>query len=378
MPHVRIATEDMPLGQRLMEGLRYPLRGGALAACITLGLCHYAVLLPSVIGLIAALVVWSATWRYAIDCMVQTADGYQDPPEVHLEGRAGNPRGIFALHIVVILVCILIMMFAPGSLWLMLAIAALLLPAIDMSLAFDGDVMVALNPVTWTRIVARFGTAYIVPVVANAALALLVGIANNGIGRLPRVLALPVFGFVGTYLVVLDFHWMGVLVWHFRERFGMNPEAPAMARARGQNADDELVRECEALAQTDPEAAAIRLRDRIRERAAPASVHMLFRVLLRKLARNDLLLSHGRTWITQLCTGDDARRALGLVKECREIDPGFLPDDPEATAALARLAARSGMRDMASHLARGFVARWSRHPSAEEIGKLAADADHPA
>ena len=48
MPPLRTAAEDLPLSERLLAGLRYPLRGGALATCAALGLCHYAVLLPSV------------------------------------------------------------------------------------------------------------------------------------------------------------------------------------------------------------------------------------------------------------------------------------------------------------------------------------------
>lgn len=136
-------------------------------------MCRYATLLPS-LGFIVGLIIWIATWRYAIDCMVQSADGYTDSPEVSLEDRVGNPRGILAGHVIAVLACVAIAAFAPAFLWLALAIAALLLPALDMSLSFDGDIVVALSPVTWIRIVARFGSTYLIPVIANAALALLI------------------------------------------------------------------------------------------------------------------------------------------------------------------------------------------------------------
>ncbi|MGH8191289.1 MAG: hypothetical protein ACREP2_07565 [Rhodanobacteraceae bacterium] len=372
MPPVRTAAEEMPLAERLLEGLRYPLRGGALAACVVLGLCHYAVLLPSFLGFIAALLAWIATWRYAIDCMVHTADGYDESPEVQLEGRAGNPRGILALHIFTILACMTVAKFAPTHLWIALVAAALLLPAMDMSLAFDGDLTVALNPVTWIQVVARFGATYLIPVIANAALALLIWIARDGIARLPLLLSLPLFGFVCSYLIVLDFHWMGALVWHYRERFGMSPEAPEVASRLGFGADERLLSECETLAQDDPEEAAIRLRDRIRESLAPAVVHAQFRTLLRRLQRNDLLLSHGQTWIAQLCASGDERRALGVVQECRGIDPAFLPYDPANTAMLAKAAARIGMHELAWYLANGFVQRWPRHQEAPALKLLAA------
>jgi hypothetical protein len=372
VPPIRTAIEDMPLGERLLAGLAYPLRGGALMACIALGLCHYVMLLPSFVGVIAAAIVWIATWRYAIDVMLQTADGFDDAPEVAREDRGGNPAALFLVHVFAILACIAVSFWAPGLLWLALVIAVLLLPAIDMSLAFDGDISVAMHPATWFGVFGRFGSAYLIPVVANAVLALVLGIAQAGIGQLPRLLALPVFGFVCTYLIVLDFHWMGVLVWHYRERLGMAPEAPALAGAMEAGADQQLLDECEALAESDPEEAAIRLRDRIRERFAPAEVHGRFRTLLRRLRRNDLLLSHGQTWIAQLCAEGDERRALGVMQECREIDPRFLPDDPANTALLARTASRIGMHELAWQLANGFVQRWPGHQDTPALRLLAA------
>lgn len=362
----------MPLGERLLAGLGYPLRGGALAACATLGLCHYASLLPAFVGLIGIVVVWIATARYAIDCLVATADGDDDPPEVQIEGRAGNPPGIFVLHVFAVLACAAVAVSAPAWLWLALVITALLLPAINMSLAFDGDLGVALNPVTWLQVFARFGAAYLIPVVANAALAASIWMARESIGKLPLFFSLPLFGFICTWLVILDFHWMGLLVWHYRERFGMSPEAPELVREIGAGPDQQLLDECETLAAHDPEEAAIRLRDRIRERLAPAEVHSRFRALLRRLHRDDLLLSHGQTWIAQLCAAGDERRALGVVQECRGIDLRFLPDDAANTALLAKAAARIGMHELAWQLANGFVQRWPGHEATAALKLLAA------
>lgn len=144
-----------------------------------------------------------------------------------------------------------------------------------------------------------------------------------------------------------------------------HPDTPLAARLM------EGVRECEALSSTDPEAAAIRLRDRLRERSAPAPVHALFRRLLRQLQRTDLLITHGQTWIAQLCAGGDARRALGVEQECRWIDPRFLPDDAANAALLAKTAAHLGMHELASHLASGFMQRWPAHAEVPALQLLA-------
>lgn len=373
MPRIRTATEDMPLAERLLGGLAYPLRGGALVACLVLGLCHYAALLPSVIGLLAVVGVWIATWRYAIDVMLQTADGFDDSPEVSREDRTGSPGWMFIINVMAILACVAVALWSPGWLWLALLIAALLLPAIDMSLAFDGDISVAMHPATWISVASRFGAAYLIPVTANALLAVLIVVAQAGVAHLPRLLALPVFGFICTYLIVLDFHWMGLLVWHYRERFGMQPAAPKLTETMGWDDDQRLLDACKRIAETNPEGAAIELRDRIRDRLAPAPIHRLFRDLLRQLQRNDLLLSHGQTWIAQLCASGDYRRALGLVQECREIDPAFLPDDPANVATLAEHASRAGMHALTEHLARGFAQRWPQHEAAPRVAALIND-----
>ena len=72
--------------------------------------------------------------------------------------------------------------------------------------------------------------------------------------------------------------------------------------------------------------------------------------------------------------------ALGLCRYANllarvAIDPGFLPDDQDHTAAPARLAARSGMPALASHLARGLLERWPRRAAATDVSGLVANAD---
>ncbi|MGH8216724.1 MAG: hypothetical protein ACREPZ_13665 [Rhodanobacteraceae bacterium] len=375
MPPIRLADADAPLSGRLFRGLAYPLHGAALSGIVVLTLAHYLSLLP-LAGWFFELLVWAGTYGYALECLRRTADGYAEPPEVTREtGVQGGWLLVALLLIALSATSLARWKFGAGAWWLTCAFA-LAIPAVVIALAFDDGLGAALNPFNWMRTMQRFGAPYFVLVLLQLIVGGVQGVAQDLYqSGASTVIELPLFYLLCTYATVLNFHWMGVMVWHYRERLGMRPEAPERAKASGQDADNDLVRECEALAPTDPEEAAIRLRDRIRERAAPASVHIQFRVLLRKLARNDLLLSHGQTWIAQCCASNDARRALSLVQECREIDPGFVPDDPDATATLARLAARLGMHDMAGHLARGFIARWPRHEAAQEVGGFAATAE---
>lgn len=367
MPQIKLIADQQPLTQRIVAGLRYPLHGAALTACTAMALSRFFTLLPNIIGAFASILIWIATWRYAIDCLTRTANGYANPPEVSLDGGAGSPQALLLVHVLLILLLFATSMAGPEAFWTALILATLLLPAIDMSLAFDGSLTTALHPLTWASVIARFGVAYLVPVLGNAVLATLVVAARHGADMLPALLAIPVYGFACTWLVILEFHWMGLLIWHYRERLGMQPEAPELAASKGQHADDDIVRECEYLARSDPEAAAAQLRDYIRDHHAPPPVHTLFRRLMHQLRRDDILLQHGQFWIAQLCANDKAQRALGVVQECREIDPDFLPENPHHAEILARTATRIGMRHLAGHLARGFIERWPRHEAAAEL-----------
>ncbi|MGN6654568.1 MAG: hypothetical protein ACTHJ9_04415, partial [Rhodanobacter sp.] len=259
-------------------------------------------------------------------------------------------------------------------LWPVLILAALVLPAIDMSLAFDGNLALAINPLNWLRVMGAFGAAYLVPVAINLLLGILVVVASVATAQLPRVLALPLFAFAYTYLIVLAFHLMGAMIHQRHEHFGMTPEAPALARASGQDADDELVEAARQQAADDPMAALRQLAGRLRERAAPPAVHQFYRELLQRQSLRDDLLVHGQIWIAALIAQNEPRRALGVLQECIGIDAGFVPDDPRTCGVLADLAARIGMSRLAIHLGQGYVAHWPRDPQAPHYGLLAARA----
>lgn len=369
----RIATvaADTPFGERLRAGFGYPLRGPALTGCLVLALAHYVGLLPSYVGALAAALVWAATWRYAAICLLHTANGYADPPDVGVDGDSAVGWALTAIHLLAVALCALSVVFFPHLLWPVLVLFALALPAIDMSLAFDANLALAINPLNGIRIVAGFGVAYLLPVAINLLLGLLIVLASLVTAQLPRLLALPLFAFAYTYLIVLAFHLMGAMIHQRHERFGLVPEAPALARANGQDADTELLAEVEALAPRDPVAATSLLVDRLQNRAAPPALHLAYRRLLRQRNLREGLLVHGQIWIAALIAGGDARRALGLVQECSEIDPAFLPDDPRTAGELAELAERLGMARLAYRLCEGFLAHWPRDAQALSCGLLA-------
>jgi len=372
MPRIEVVPTDTPFGERLAAGFGYPLRGAALPTCVVLALIHYVGLLPSWTGVLAGTLVWAATWRYAADCLLHTAHGYADPPDVGSDGNSASGWGLTAIHLLVVALCVVAIVFFPRLLWPVLILSAVVLPAIDMSLAFDGNLALALNPLNWARVIGGFGAAYLIPVAINLLLGVLIVLASVATALLPRLLALPLFAFAYTYLIVLAFHLMGAMIHQRHARFGIEPEAEKLVAASNQDADSRLLDEARRLAVDDPLAALRQLAARLRDRTAPAPVHQLYRELLHRQGLRDDLLVHGQIWIAALIAQKEPRRALGVLQECIGLDGGFVPDDPRTCGELADLAARLGMGRLAVHLGRGYLAHWPRDPQAPHYGLLAA------
>lgn len=372
MPHVATVAVDTPFAERLRQGFGYPLRGAALATCVALALAHYVALLPAFIGLLGGALVWTATWRYAADCMQHTAHGYADPPDVGIDGSDAAGWALTAIHLFAVACGVVAAVFFPSLLWPLVVVFALILPAVDMTLAFDANLALALNPLHLARVMAGFGGAYLVPVAINLLLGVLVVVASLTTAMLPRVLAVPLFAFTCTYLVVLAFHLMGGMLHQRSEHFGIQAHAEALAAEAGQDEDSRLATRARELAAADPQAALRLLAGRLQDRVAPPALHEAYRELMRQQDMRDGLLVHGQIWIAALLAGGDARKALRLVQECSELDPAFLPDDPGNAGTLAEAAARHGLNRMAVQLCRGFLKTWPHDVRAAACALLGA------
>ena len=372
MPRIATVAAGTPFRERFVAGLGYPLRGGGLATCVALSIAHYLAMLPAFIGLFASFALWGATWRYGATCMLHTANGYADPPDVGVDDHPSAGNGMLAIHMLAAALCVLSALLYPPALWPLIVLFAWTLPAIDMSLAFDGSLELALSPVNWWEVMRRFGVSYFIPVSLNLATGALIVLASLATDALPRLVSLPLFAFAYTYLIILNLHLMGAMIHLRHDRFGLEPETEALVRESGQDADDRLIEQVKTVATANRRAAIALLVQRMQGRSAPAPMHQLYRELLRQEGLRDGLLEHGQLWIALQMANGESRRALGLVQECMEIDAGFLPDAPEHVAALAEAAARAGMTRLALRLCRGFLTRWPRSTETPRVGLLAA------
>lgn len=370
MPRIELLDARRSLSQQLQEALRYPLRPAALPGLIAFTLAHYLALLP-VAGWLLELVIWAATYLYALECLRHSADGFAEPPEFAEPGHGGWALVAILLWSAVPTLVVKLN-FGGGTAWVsgMMAVA---LPAIAMSLALDGSVSHALNPLTWLQVMLRFGRTYLLLIGVQLLIALVLGWSQPGLDHmLPRLLSLPLFYLIAIYATLFNFHLMGVLIHQRHEDFGMQPKAHQLARQTHQDDDQNLLDEVEALTREQPNAALDLLVPRLRDRAAPASLHVAYRQILKQQGLRDALLVHGQIWMATLIAQDEARRAHGMLQECMALDATVVPDDPRTCGELADLAARLGINRIAIHLCRGYLAHWPRDRQVPHYGLLAA------
>jgi hypothetical protein len=377
MSKIELINLHQPLSQHLLDALRYPLRASALAALVAFTLAHYLALLP-LIGWLLELVIWAATYLYALECLRHSADGFAQPPEMAEPGHGG--WALVAILLWSTVLTLVVKLNFGGGAWLISVLMAVTLPAIAMSLALDGSVPHALNPLTWLHVMSRFGPIYLLLIGVQCLVALIVGLTQHGFERaLPQFFALPLFYFVATYATLFNFRLMGVLIYQRHEPFGLQPKAHQLAAQNHQDDDQQLLDEVECLAPVQPQEALDLLVPRLRDHAAPAALHLAYRQILKQQDLRDALLVHGQIWIAALIAQDEARRALGVLQECIEVDADFIPDDPSSCGELADLAARLGISRIALLLCRGYLSHWPRDTQLPHYGLLATRllAEHP-
>ncbi|MFZ0869845.1 MAG: hypothetical protein WAM90_03855 [Rhodanobacter sp.] len=370
MSRIELIDTGQPLSQQLLGALRYPLIGAALPALVAFTLVHYLALLP-LAGWFIELGIWAATYVYALECLRHTADGYALPPEFAEPGHGG--WALVAILLWSTVLTLLVKLSFGGGTWIITLLMVVSLPAIAMSLALDGSVGHALNPLTWVSVMARFGMPYLWLIGVQLLIALVVGIAQVAFeSSLPRIISLPLFYLAANYATLFNFHLMGRLIHQRHEHFGLQPQAHRLVREIHQDADQNLLDEVAALAPEQPRAALDLLVPRLRDSAAPAPLHMAYRQLLQRQGLKDALLVHGQIWMAALIAQGESRRALGVLQECCGIDAEFIPDNPRTCGELADLAARLGMHRIALKLCLGYLAHWPRDTQVPHCGLLAA------
>jgi arginine exporter protein ArgO len=372
MPRHQLADADTPFAERVRIGWRYPMRGAAPLTIGAITLFESVAFLPIV--LLKLLVIglgWMALYTYAFECLRHTADGYADPPEMAVNTEDRTSIALIMIQLTGNAIAVLAPIFfgIPGV--LVSLVFAFVLPVITMSLTFDG-VGAALNPATWVAAISRLGGSYMLLFAIMLASSLLQAAAQYAMkDHGPTFFGTLGYYLIANYLTIYNFHLMGALIHHKHEALGYYPESVTLAAAAEPDDDTALLSHVNLIARDDVPGATDILTERLREGLAPPGLHARYRELLRAQDRLPELLVHGQIWIAALVVARESRRALGVVKDCLDVDPAFLPDDTLTCGPLADTAAHGGMARLALHLALGYLHTWPRDMGAPHYGLLA-------
>jgi len=346
----RPITAATPFWHALPRIAGYPLRGVAAVMLGAMVVLEWLSGLP-VLGWAIALFAKVLAFKYVLEIVRDTADGHLDPPEFGSDLDSSLAIALILVQLLALALLILTSMYmGVAMVWVVLLAMAMALPAVLMSLAIDGQLGAALNPLNWLHLAARLGTPYFA-VAITTALTLLLG--SLAAGLLTSALPAP----WGRLIAAAGFHWalfasahlLGYLIFQYHERLGFIPgrqqeQAPELPRNRDQIA----LAAAEALVEAgDPAAARALLAENIRDRAVASALHQRYRRLLDRQHHRDVLLAHGRNWLHQLIEEREMRRAGELAAECLALSDDFQPLIADDLLAVSAFAARSGQSQLA-------------------------------
>ena len=357
-----------PLSERWPQILRYPLHPAALSTLVALAVAHLVIYVP-VFGIFLDLLVWAALFKYAFEVLRWTANGRDTAPEVSLTVSDGiGGYAVLLLILVEVLLVFVGLWFGAVAALIVGLLLMFAMPAMMMILALEEGMVRALNPLAWLMLGERIGRPYLLLVGFFCAALIVQSIVAIAIGMvLPGLIAIPLIYGVVNYLMITNFHLIGLVIHDHRDELGysghleLSDEVPYtdpsrmtldVARARA--------------ASGDTRGAAALLRAEIAEHPEQLPLHDEYRHWLQQDDNKAELVSHGKMVIPVLLAANQDRRAILIARECQVLDPAFALDQAADITRLASAAADAGQTQVALGLLAGFHKRFGNHP---DIGR---------
>ena len=363
-PTVTPATAPLaPINERWPHILRYPLQLGALSTCVALAFAHLIALLP--FGFLLDILVWTAFFKYALEVLRWSANGRAEAPEISLTMSDAIARYGLLLLLLSQLLLVLIGYFLGAIPAFICGLVLMLgMPAAMMILALEEGVLRAVNPIVWMMLAQRIGKDYFILVGFFIAALFMQSIFAMLIGKvLPSFMAMLATDFVVNYLMIVNFHLIGSVIYTNRDELGytgnveLNPhDVPYTDPAR-----KVLDVARERAAGGDIHGAALLLRDELAANTDSRVLHDEYRHWLQQDGDKATLATHAKTYIPILLAQNQDRRAVEVAREALVADPAFALDQAEHVTRLAHAAADAGQTQLAVGLLAGFHKRFRNH-----------------
>ncbi len=359
-----------PANERWPQIFRYPFQPEALSTIVVLAIGHgVATLLPGLIGGTLDLFIWAAFFRYGFEALRWTANGRDKAPEIMLTvSDTIGGYAVLLLLLVEAVVALTAAWYSPIAAVIIGLLVMFAMPAMMMILALEEGMGRALNPIAWLMIAERVGRPYFVLVGFFIAALIVQSVFAFVIARvLPVILVTPIVYLAVNYLMIANFHMIGLAIYDHRDELGyaghleLSDEVPWTDPSRA------ILESARTRAATgDTRGAAGLLRDEIRAKPELLPLHDEYRHWLRSDDDKVALVAHGKSYVPVLLAQNQERRAIEVVRECQLADPTFALEDPQDITRLAHVAAEAGQTQIALGLLAGFHKRFRNHP---DIGR---------
>ena len=369
-------VETTPLRERAVDVLRYPSQSGPLSTIAALAVSQVVVgFLPSPISAFCDLFVWAALFKYSFEVLRWSANGRTEAPQISF-----TVSDAIATYAVLLLLLIEVALFAVGAIYgyvasLVLGLALMAaVPAAVIILALEEGMVRALNPIAWIELGHRLGNQYLL-LIAFFCATLIV----QSVVAIPLVAVLP--GFVANfaiacvvdYLMIANFHLIGLVIYDYRDELGYTGHLELQDEMQaGDLGGPVIVAARNRGATGDAAGAAALLREELQAKPDVVSVHVEYRHWLRECDDKAGLAAHGKRFIPLLIETDQDGRAVDVARESQQCDAAFALDRAEDITRIAAAAAAAGHAQVALSLLGGFHKRFRGHPDVVRNYLLAA------
>lgn len=365
-------AEITPFWRRIPKFFLYPFHVEPLAYSIGLAAFSLvAIILPT---FLVELVILVAALRYAFRIMEQTSIGFLTPEQHQVDPKPERKNLPYKLIGIVLswgLIVTLIAIINPRLGVVANICVTLAMPASVMALSMGNSYFKGMSPLQWLDVIRSVGKPYF------ALLAFLFLLTNGGptlLGFLSPllggVMTLPIVNYVFIYFGFVMFNMMGYCLYQYHHMLGLavkvefdkakDGSQPAAPQKSAKDLASELI--AAKIAAGDTEGAIDAAYQQVRDMPEDVAVQERYYKLLLMAEKTDRALAHARGFISLLLRKERGEQACRVLKEARQLKPGFEPEDPLQLLKLARAGRRGGEHKMALDLLRELEKNYPRHP----------------
>lgn len=219
-----VTADVQPFWRRLDEAFRYPLKTAVLVLlCLSAAVGALLPYLPWPVMVGLSVLVTGIVLKYCFNCLVETADGQMQAPDITTAYRGG------VFLILQLIVMIVLISVAVGLVYGFLGevfgavlgmCVALALPAMIILFALSESVLEAMNPIKLIALIAAIGVPYGLILGILSIMLGSVSLLSELLGNVDGAWSLVAQSVVSNYYSVVMFHLMGYMIFQYQDQLG--------------------------------------------------------------------------------------------------------------------------------------------------------------